>query len=119
MKGVLMIAELTEHPVFRYRIVLREVRFMCDDATAILSNDGDMTSFAFAGKTIRFRTSKNLVHYDAVTEWDNGYIECLATYDNPPVTEEDYIDLIPFLENLYFDPEEFLKGIREVKVQYA
>lgn len=92
---------------------------MSSKDVAILSNDGNMTSFAFAGKTIRFRTSKNLVHYDAVTKWDNGYIECLATYDNPPVTEEDYIDLIPILENLYFDPEEFLKGIKGVKVQHA
>ena len=86
---------------------------------AILSSDGDMTSFTFGGRTIRFRTSRRLVRYEDVTKWDNGYIECLATYDDPPITEEDYIDLVPILENLYFNPEEFLQGIKKVKVRYA
>ena len=92
---------------------------MDTNSTAILSSDGDMTSFAFGGQTIRFRTSKNLVRYEAITKWGDGYIECLATYDNPLTTEEDYIDLVPILENLYINPAEFLKGIKEVKVQYA
>ena len=29
--------------------------------------------------------------------------------------EEEYIDLIPILKNLYIEPEEFLKPIKEVK----
>lgn len=86
---------------------------------AILSSDGNMTSFAVGDRVIRFRTSDNLVRYEAVTKWDSGYIECLATYDNPPVTEEEYIDLIPILENLYFDPKSFLEGIERVEVRYA
>ena len=32
--------------------------------------------------------------------------------------EEEYIDLIPILKNLYIEPEEFLKPIKEVKIQY-
>ena len=32
--------------------------------------------------------------------------------------EEDYIDLIPILINLRFDPVMFLKNIDEVKIQY-
>ena len=91
---------------------------MQENGVAILSSSGEMTSFSYRGCTIRFRTSRHLVRYEAVTKWDNGYIECLATYDNPLVTEEDYIDLIPILENLYFDPDEFLDGIEEVRVQY-
>ena len=92
---------------------------MKNDVEAILSSDGDMTSFSFAGRTIRFRTSSHLVRYESVTKWDDGYIECVATYDNPPTTEDDYIDLVPILENLYFDPHEFLKGIERVRVHYA
>ena len=87
--------------------------------TAILSSCGNMTSLTVGDRTIRFRTSDHLVRYERVTKWDNGYIECLATYDNPPTTEEEYIDLVPILENLYFDPDEFLHGIERVAVQYS
>ena len=86
---------------------------------ALLSSQGSMTSFATDDYVIRFRTSDHLVRYEAVTKWDAGYIECLATYDNPLVTEEEYIDLVPILENLYFNPEEFLEGIERVRIDYA
>lgn len=68
--------------------------------TAILSSCGNMTSFTVDDRTIRFRTSENLIRYEEVTKWDNGCIECLVTYDNPLVTEEEYIDLVPILESL-------------------
>ncbi len=87
--------------------------------TAILSSCGNMTSFTVDDRVIRFRTSDHLVRYEKVTKWENGYIECLATYDNPPTTEEEYIDLVPILENLYFNPDDFLRGIERVTVQYA
>ena len=32
---------------------------------------------------------------------------------------EDYIDLVPILENLYMDPDEFLKPIKGVEIQYV
>ena len=32
---------------------------------------------------------------------------------------EDYIDLIPILESLYYNVEEFLKPIRKVRIDYA
>ena len=32
--------------------------------------------------------------------------------------EEDYIDLLPILKNLYYDVESFLKPIRKVEVKY-
>lgn len=32
--------------------------------------------------------------------------------------EEEYIDLVPILENLYFDADEFLKPIKRVKIDY-
>lgn len=31
--------------------------------------------------------------------------------------EEEYIDLLPILENLYIDPEKFLAPITEVKIE--
>ena len=35
-----------------------------------------------------------------------------------PVTEqEDYIDLLPILENLYIDADEFLNPIKEVEIR--
>lgn len=93
---------------------------MANAGQAILSSNGDMTSFTVGERTIRFRTSPALVRYEAVTRWDaDGYIECLATYGDPPATEEEYIDLAPILKNLYFDPAEFLRGVREVIVSYA
>lgn len=33
--------------------------------------------------------------------------------------EEDYIDLVPILENLLIDPVPFLDPIKEVKIRYA
>lgn len=33
--------------------------------------------------------------------------------------EEEYIDLIPILENLYFDPDEFLNPIQKVRIEYV
>ena len=86
---------------------------------ATLSSQGDMTSFTVGDLSIRFRTSRHLVRYEKVTEWDDGYIVCIAQYDNSPAPEEDYIDLIPILKNLYFEPKEFLSGIEKVEVRYA
>ena len=86
---------------------------------AVLSSEGDMTSFTVGGRTIRFKTPASLVRYEKVTKWDHGYIECLAMYDDSCAAEEEYIDLIPILKNLYFDPEKFLQGVEEVRVQYA
>ena len=85
--------------------------------TALLDNNGLFTSFTFGNKVIRFRTSAHLVKYTRVLEWDNGYIVVMAQYDNSPDEEEEYIDLIPILENLYIEPEDFLRNIKEVKIK--
>ena len=42
-----------------------------------------------------------------------------AKYRHNTECEEEYIDLVPILENLYISPEMFLKPIKEVKVEYA
>lgn len=85
-----------------------------DPDCALLSNRGRYTSFSFGGETIRFLTSPRLVRYETVKKWDNGYIEVDAIYGDRK--EEEYIDLVPILKNLYIDPESFLKGVKRVEV---
>ena len=76
-----------------------------------------MTSFRYGNNHIRFRTPKRLKRYMEVKEWDNGYLVVMVDYDGLGVTEE-YIDLLPILENLYINPETFLKSIKSVKIDY-
>ena len=45
---------------------------------ALLSNNGDMTSFRYGNSNIRFRTPKCLKRYTEVKEWDNKYIVCIG-----------------------------------------
>ena len=84
---------------------------------ALLSNQGNMTSFRYGNSNIRFRTPKRLKRYLDVKEWDNGYIVVMADYEGLGETEE-YIDLLPILKNLYINPETFLKPIKSVKIDY-
>lgn len=84
---------------------------------AILSNDKKFTSFEFNNIKIRFKTSPQLENYKKILEWDNGYLVVIAKYKDSEV--EEYIDLVPILENLYFDAKEFLKPIQKVSLQYA
>lgn len=86
---------------------------------AILSNDKEFTCFSYNGRIIRFRTSSKLERYTRVVEWDNGYIVVMAKYEGVPKEEEEYIDLIPILENLYINPHDFLKNIHKVRISYA
>ncbi len=86
---------------------------------AILSSDKEFTSFLYNGHNIRFRTSENLEKYTKVVEWDNGYLVVMAKYTHNIEDEEEYIDLIPILENLYINPEDFLKNIQKVRIQYG
>lgn len=85
---------------------------------AILSNDREFTSFIFNGHNIRFRTSSKLERYTKIVEWDYGYIVVMAKYEGHE-EEEEYIDLIPILENLYFDADKFLSPIQKVRIEYA
>ncbi|MBO5070047.1 MAG: hypothetical protein J6C37_06775 [Roseburia sp.] len=85
---------------------------------AILSNDKQFTSFAFNGHIIRFKTSPRLEKYTKIVEWDHGYIVVMAKYENHE-EEEEYIDLVPILENLYFDVDEFLNPIEKVRISYV
>ena len=48
---------------------------------ALLSNNGDMTSFRYGNSNIRFRAPKRLKRYVDVKEWDNGNIVVMADYE--------------------------------------
>lgn len=84
---------------------------------AVLSNNGELTSFRYGDTNIRFRTPKRLKRYIEIKEWDNGYIVVTADYDGIGPIEE-YIDLLPILKNLYINPESFLEHIKSVKIDY-
>ena len=85
---------------------------------AVLSNRDGFTIFQFKKHTIRFRAPHSLEQYTAVKEWDNGYIVAMAKYAHNSQPEEEYIDLIPILKNLYFDVTTFLPQIKGVTVSY-
>ena len=84
---------------------------------AILTSDNRYTSFIYGGRNIRFMTSPRLEHYVSVKRWDNGYMVVMAKYEGSD-EEEEYIDLVPILKNLYIDPDEFLKSVKKVRISY-
>ncbi len=85
---------------------------------AILRNNEEYTIFEFNNQIIRFATSSRLERYTKVVEWDYGYLVVMAKYKNVGEVEE-YIDLIPILQNLYYDIDAFLVPIKEVRIEYA
>ena len=86
---------------------------------AILSSDKNFTIFRYMNYIIRFKAPYSLERYTEVKKWDQGYLVVMAKYSHNSESEEEYIDLVPILENLYISPEIFLKPIKEVKVEYA
>jgi len=85
--------------------------------TAELSNEGRMVFFSFGGKRIRFLGAKCLRRFMDVKKWHAGFIEVVA--DNGGRVEEEYINLVPILKNLCIDPEEYIKPIKKVELNYG
>ena len=83
---------------------------------ATLSNEGEYTVFSFGNHVIRFLAPYSLEYYTEVKEWDSGYLVVMAKYKQNQNPEEEYIDLVPILQNLYFDTESFLTPIKKVEV---
>ena len=77
-----------------------------------MSSENNFTVFRFDGHIIRFRAPYSLERYTKVKEWDQGYLVVMAKYRHMDKEEEEYIDLVPVLENLYFDPKAFLAPIK-------
>ena len=42
----------------------------------------------------------------------------MAKYMHNEEEEEEYIDLVPILKNLYFDVDTFLEPIKKVRLEY-
>lgn len=90
-----------------------------DIEKAYLSNDKDMIKFQYGNKIIRFRGPYSLEYFTSIKEWDDGYLVVMAKYKHNQRPEEEYIDLVPILENLYIDVSKFLKPIKEVRLAYG
>lgn len=91
---------------------------MSSQQVAQLKHQGELTIFSSSNFVIRFQTSRHLEKYTKILDWDNGYLVVMAKYDNSFTEEEEYIDLIPILKNLYFDADKFVRNISEVKICY-
>lgn len=89
-----------------------------DSNCAFISNDDGFTIFKYDNYIIRFKAQYSLERYTDIVEWDNGYLVVMAKYEHNKESEEEYIDLVPILENLYIEPDVFLKPIKEVRIDY-
>ena len=86
---------------------------------AVLSNQKNFTIFKYGNRIIRFKAPYSLEKYTEVKEGDHGYLVVMAKYKHNEESEEEYIDLIPILNMLYYDTERFLKPIKEVRIDAA
>lgn len=86
---------------------------------ATLGKKDAFSVFSFRDKTIRFRAPYSLESYTDIKEWDHGYLVVMAKYRHSETPEEEYIDLIPILDELYIESNEFLKHIKGVKLENA
>ena len=75
--------------------------------------------FSFRNRVIRFKAPYSLERYTSVKDWNNGYLVVMAKYRHNPQPEEEYIDLLPILNNLYINAQEFLKPIKEVAIAHG
>ena len=85
---------------------------------ATLSSYDGYTVFRYGDYIIRFAAPYSLEKYISVKEWDAGYIVVMAKYRHNNKPEEEYIDFVPILENLYIDKDKFLQSITKVRVSY-
>ena len=83
---------------------------------ATLGNDAGFSVFSFGNHVIRFKAPYSLERYTSVKEWDNGYLVVMAKYRHNSQPEEEYIDLLPILNRLYINGQEFLKPIKGVAI---
>ena len=75
--------------------------------------------FSFGNRVIRFKAPYSLERYTSVKEWDNGYLVVMAKYRHNLQPEEEYIDLLPILNGLYINGQEFLKPIKGIAIAHG
>ena len=85
---------------------------------AFICNEDNFTVFKYGNFTIRFEAPYSLEKYTDVIEWNDGYLVVMAKYKHNKDSEEEYIDLVPILENLYIHPKVFLRQIKKVVIDY-
>ena len=88
--------------------------------TAYLSNEGRYTIFEYNGTRLKIIAPEPLVKYLEINEFipKKGYIAVVTDYSCFKQPEEEYIDLIPTLNNLLMDADAFLKPIKKLKLRY-
>ena len=83
---------------------------------AVLGKDHEFIIFEYQNYRIRFKAPYSLEKFTSIKEWDEGYLVVMAKYAHHSESEEEYIDLVPILQNLYFDVDKFLNPIKSVEV---
>ena len=86
---------------------------------ATLENDAGFSVFFFRNRVIRFKAPYSQERYTSVKEWDNGYLVVIAKYRHNSQPEEEYIDLLPILNGLYINGQEFLKPIKGIAIAHG
>lgn len=88
------------------------------DEYGILTSRDRYTIFSYKGYTLTFMTSKDLIRYTEVKSIENGVltVSCIGKVKE---NYEEYIDLVYVMKNLKMDPRVYLKGLKEVKIQYV
>ena len=84
---------------------------------AILGNEKNFTVFKYGNRIIRFKAPYSLEKYTEIKEWDHGYLVVMAKYKHNKESEEEYIDLISILENLY-DPNYIVEEIKHLTIRF-
>ena len=84
-----------------------------------LGNDAGFSVFSFGNHVIRFKAPYSLERHTSGQEWDNGYLVVMAKYRHNLQPEEEYIDLLPILNGLYINGQEFLKPIKGVAIAHG
>ena len=85
-------------------------------ASSVSTTEESIVTNSEATSTEEYFTSSRLERYTKVVEWDHGYLVVMAKYKHNEKPEEEYIDLVPILKNLYFDADKFLSPIKGVEV---
>lgn len=105
-----------EFELFVLKSSRKDIAFMANEA--ILTSDQRYTIFKYGKYVIRFKAPYSLEKYTQIKEWNHGYLVVMAKYSHNEQDEEEYIDLVPILESLYFDADDFLKPIEKVRILY-
>ena len=121
-------AQSTEEFISKMSIALKEASEtyywlgLLFDSDYIPDTENTKSLFADCDELIRIlvssvKTAKSLRRFTDVKKWHDGYIEVMADYGAR--VEEDYIDLVPILENLYIPAHDYVRPIKKVVLNYV